>query len=163
MQYFSAYVRRGRPKIWSHDPFSTLNQIIFKFFWNSKILHVLAIKSKTHFTIYRGEFNFEFEFRERLSDKMYEEIPYFQAHTVSKSPFSRKQAQNGLKWADPTLYCVHVYAYSLLYFELFLAIKGWNSEKGLKVWFWAVTWPQGEPLWWRNKPVSTPLWSPPSS
>ena len=62
------------------------------FFGNSKIFNVLEIKSETHFTIYRGEFNFEFEFRERLSDKMYEEIPYFQAHTVSKSPFSRKQA-----------------------------------------------------------------------
>ena len=26
----------------------------------------------------------------------------------------------------------HVNAYSLLYFELFLAIKGWNSEKGIE-------------------------------
>ena len=47
------------------------------FFGNSKIFNVLEIKSETHFTIYRGEFDFEFELRERLFDKIYAEIPYF--------------------------------------------------------------------------------------
>ena len=77
---------------------------------------------------YRGEFDFEFELRERLSDKIYVEIPYFQAHTVSKSPFSRKQAQNGLKWAEPTPYCV---PRERLFIIVFWII---SRYKGLKLW-----------------------------